>query len=568
MQNKSKITGSLLASCVLLAVSCRIAYGRESPGAGEASGTSGNETARMASPVVSVVPSGNAGEAASELVSLDLKNVETVELFRLLSLKTGKTIVPSKSVAGRITIFLNNVRFDEVLDIILLGQRLAYEKKGNALFIMTNDEYKQLYGRDYQEPRTIKTVHLSYAKPSQAFAALSSFKSDIGKIVVDEASGTVIMIDTPKALGQMLSTIEEIDVPLTTRVFDLNYIKPADAKSQLTAAITPGTGQLIIDERSGKAIVSDLPWKMEQIASIVHELDEESRQVFIDCDIVQVNLSSTAARGIEWQKVFSSVNGLAFNGSFPVSATLSSYQKISVGTLATDNYTAVLNFIETYGKTETLSHPKIAVVNKEDASILVGTRDAYITQTASQSTSTTVTSESVQFIDVGVKLKITPTIGKDGFITMKIQPEVSSVKETITTSLGSRIPIVQTSQTSTVVKVKDGTTIMMAGLQEYKKIDSSQGVPGFFNMPIVKYLFGNRDRERTKTELIIFITPHLFRGESFDSAGAGQPSGQPPAQSEAPGRPSGQAKNAPTPRAEAITSYLDEQETSAARGKQ
>jgi general secretion pathway protein D len=133
---------------------------------------------------------------------------------------------------------------------------------------------------------------------------------------------------------------------------------------------------------------------------------------------------------------------------------------------------------------------------------------------------------------------------------MKIQPEVSSVKETITTSLGSRIPIVQTSQTSTVVKVKDGTTVMMGGLQEYKRIDSTQGVPGLFNLPIVKYIFGNRNRERTKTELIIFITPHLFRGETRDG------------KSGAPG------ENASSPRAKAMTGFLSAQEQSAARATQ
>ncbi|PIP19215.1 MAG: hypothetical protein COX41_04105, partial [Candidatus Omnitrophica bacterium CG23_combo_of_CG06-09_8_20_14_all_41_10] len=454
-------------------------------------------------------------ESANDKISLDLKNVEIVELLRIVSLKTGKTIVPSKEVTGRITVYLSNVAFNDVLDIILLTQGLALNRKDNVYYVMSEAEYRKTFGRDYVDQRKIQTVKLAYAKPAVIFAALAQLKSDVGKIVVDEASGTIILIDIPEKLELLNKTIQDLDRPLTTTIYDLNYIKPADAKTQFGAAITPGTGEVIIDERSGKAIISDLPDKMQKMNMLVRELDEASRQVYVEVDIVELTLSDAFERGIDWQKVFDSAvaDGLAFAGSYPAAALTAAYSQIKVGTLATENYSAILKFLSTYGKTNVISQPRIAVVNNEEANVMVGVREAYITQTQSQATSTTVTSETVEFIDVGVKLKIVPKIGADGFITMKIKPEVSSVKETITTALGSRIPIVQTSQSETVVKIKDGMMIMIAGMTKIEDTDTVKGWPVLSKIPFLGAFFSYRSKSKTRTEVIIFLTPHLSSGD-------------------------------------------------------
>ena len=453
-------------------------------------------------------------ETANDKISLDLKNIDIVELLRIISLKTGKTIVPSKEVTGRITVYLSNVAFNDVLDIVLLTQGLALNRKDNVYYVMSEGEYKKMFGRDYVDQRKIQTVKLSYAKPSVIFNALGQLKSDVGKIVVDEASGTVILIDIPEKLELLNKMVKDLDRPLTTTVYDLNYIKAADAKTQLGAAITPGTGEVIIDERSQKAIVSDLPQKMQKMNMLVRELDEASRQVYVETDIVELTLSDQFERGIDWKKALDSAiaGGIAFSGYYPAALT-AAYQQISVGTLDSGNYSAILKFLSTYGKTHVISQPRIAVVNNEEANVMVGVREAYITQTQSQATSTTVTSETVEFIDVGVKLKIVPRIGADGFITMKIKPEVSSVKETITTALGSRIPIVQTSQSETVVKIKDGMMIMIAGMTKVENDDTIIGWPVLSKIPYLGVLFGYHLHSKSRTEVIIFLTPHLSSGD-------------------------------------------------------
>lgn len=458
-----------------------------------------------------------------EKISLDLKGVDIIELFRILSIKTNLTIVPTKSVGGRVNIFLNNLTFDEALDVVLISQDLAFDRKGNIINIMTAGEFEKLYGKKYNEKRQSKTIKLLYAKPAGVFSALGQIKSDIGKIIADEASGTLLLIDIPEKLQEMEEIITQLDRSLETSIFDLKYAKSADMKTQLTGAVTSGTGELFVDERSGKVVVSDLPEKMKKIKRIVKAFDSETDQVFIEAEILQITLRNEFQRGINWEKLFkgNALDGLDFKGTFPVSpsftpspALTAASMVMSVGVLAKDKYNMVITFLESFGDTKILSRPRIAAINNQEAKIMVGAREAYITSTLSQAESTTVTSESIQFVDVGVKLNVVPAINTDGFVTMKIKPEVSSVRETLTTSLGSKIPIVETSEAETTVKVKDGTMIMIAGLMKEDKRKESHGVPGLSKIPIFGQIFRANTRQTKKTELIVFITPHIISGES------------------------------------------------------
>jgi general secretion pathway protein D len=242
------------------------------------------------------------------------------------------------------------------------------------------------------------------------------------------------------------------------------------------------------------------------------EFDEQSRQVLITGEILEVNVDDKFQSGIEWEKIFRSLDDLDFIAKFPLDSTLSSYGKMSIGTLASDDYTIVLKLLQTYGSTKVLTRPRIVAVNKEEAKILVGTREAYVTSSQSQGEATTITAESVQFIDVGLKLVVVPTIGSDGYITMKIKPEISSVKSTLTTTAGSEVPIVQTSQSETVVKIKDGNTLIIAGLFKQDDVDDSTGWPKLSRIPVLGSLFGNKTKQGVRTELVVFITPTIISG--------------------------------------------------------
>jgi len=461
-------------------------------------------------------------KTSGERISLDLKGIDIVELFRILSMKMNLTIVPSKSVAGRVNIFMNSLTFDDALDVILMSQDLACDRKGNIVNIMTSAEYEKLYGRRFNEKRGFRSVKLKYAKPSNVFNALSLVKSDIGKIIADETSGTLLLIDIPEKLDLMEKTVEDLDQPLQTEVFDLKYAKAADIKTQLSNVITGGAGEVYVDERSSKLVVSDLPDKMKKIRRMVKAFDESSRQVFIEAEIVQITLKDEYQRGINWEDVFS--DSLKFAGTFPASPSFTPSPlltadnlKMTMGVLNDDDYTATLQLLQTYGETKILSSPRITALNNQEAKVMVGAREAYVTQTLSQGDTTTVTSESIQFIDVGVKLNVSPTINQDGFVTLKIKPEVSSVRETLKTGLGSIVPIVETSEAETVVKVKDGSMIMIAGLMKDDKRNDITGVPLLSKIPVIGGLFGGKASLHKKTELVIFLTPHIVTGEAMAS---------------------------------------------------
>jgi len=459
---------------------------------------------------------------SQEKISLDLKGIDIIELFRILSLKMGITIVPTRSVTGRVNVFLNNLTFNDALDVILVSQDLTCIKKESIITIMTTAEYERLYGKKYNETRKFKTIKLNYAKPSTIFAALAQLKSDVGKIIADETTGTLFLIDIPERLELMENTIMDLDRSPLTEIIDIKYAKPADLKTHLSGAITTGPGELFVDERSSKIVVSDLPEKMKKLKRIVKAFDEETRQVFIEAEILQISLKDEYQRGVNWEKFFNdkALHSLDFQGTFPVNPSFSpapalatSALQMAVGVLSSDHYTTTLQLLKTYGDAKILSRPRIAVVNNQEAKILVGSREAYVTQTQSQA-DIVITSENVQFIDVGVKLNVVPTINKDGFITMKIKPEVSAVRDTLITAMGSSVPIVETTEAETVVKVKDGAMIMIAGLMKEEKRKDVLSMPFFSSIPVLGTLFSSRAEQKKNTEVVVFITPRIISGDT------------------------------------------------------
>jgi len=461
----------------------------------------------------------------NDKISLDLRGVEITELFKILSRRGNLNIIPSAQVKGRVNIFLNDVSVEDAIEIILVSQNLAAEKKENILYIMTATEYQQTFGQKYYEKRELKIFKLVAADPQAVFNVFSQIKSDIGKIITDAGSATIIVIDIPGVIKDMESALVQLETLPVRETFRLSYAKAEGIQTEIASLLTPGISKVQVDIRTNQISISDLPDKMAVISEVVKAFDEPDKQVFIEVEIVQVTLSNQYEQGINWEKLFSdpALHGLklagSFYGQFPLetaSTFVSAKQGyMSVGTLATDGYHGIVQFLETIGKTNILSRPRIAVLNDEEAKILIGTREAYTTGTLSQADSSTVTSENVEFVDVGIKLNVVPHITYDDFIVMKIKPEVSVVKEYLETSvLQSRIPIVETSEAETVIKVKNGTMIMIGGLIKKEKTDSQIGYPFLSNIPILKLFFSSRIKEVDKTELIIFIRPYIISGEN------------------------------------------------------
>jgi general secretion pathway protein D len=171
-----------------------------------------------------------------------------------------------------------------------------------------------------------------------------------------------------------------------------------------------------------------------------------------------------------------------------------------------------MKFLATLGETRLLSNPKIAVVNNQEARIHVGRQEAYITATTTAGQTTTTTAEDVTFVDVGIQLSVTPTINDDGYITMKIKPEVSSVVDVLITPSGNQIPIIDTSLAETTVMVKDNSTIIIGGLRRDEESSSARRIPFLGDLPFFGSIFRSQTNATERSELLVMITPHIVDG--------------------------------------------------------
>lgn len=461
-------------------------------------------------------------------ISIDLRKIDVVDVLKFLATKADLNIVTSQNVNAKVTLFLKNVTIGNALDIILISSGLAVREKDGVLYVMTEEEYLALYGESYRDQRHIKMVQIKYIDPNHVTEALGGVKSAIGKVIIDKPTGTVVLIDTEDKITIMEKIIEQLDIPTIqrilptqTEVYELNYNKVTTVEAQIRQLLTDGVGKLQSDEKTNRLVITDFPHVMRNIETIIRAFDRKTREVFIETKLIQVRLSDHYVMGIDWQQVVNEgpernkfrVNN---NGNFGVSGLTEpddNFFQSVVGDIGREDLQATIEMLHAFGDTKTLAAPQITVENGQEASINVGSKEAYVTSTISQADSTTTTSESVTFVDVGVLLKVTPQINQEGFISMKVSPEVSAVRETIVTGNANEIPIINTTNASTQVTVKDGHTVLIGGLMKEDITKNIDKLPVLGDLPFVGALFRNTDDEKIKTELVIFLTPHIVNGD-------------------------------------------------------
>ena len=454
----------------------------------------------------------------SRKVSLALNDTNLVDALVYLSEKAEINVAVSKSVQGRATLSLNNVSIRDALDILLLSNELAMEKRGEIFYVMPASDYESLHGEKWSEARQVKIFRLEHARPADVASVLGSLKSRVGNIVVDSQTGTLIVMDTPEKISQMQETLDTLDHESVTRVFNLQYVKAKDAESALTARLeAQGTGSVKVDEKYNRVIVTALPGRMDEIEKLIRQLDTKVKQVLIEAKIVSVKLSPEFEFGIDWKRLMThsfreNTHVLTFESAFPFDSTLTDFGKVMIGKVGATDLDLTMQALKTVGETKILSSPRISALNNEEAKIFVGTKEVYTTSTTTQGTAGASTATSVNFIDVGVQLKVTPVINDDGFILMSIRPEVSRIDRTVTTSSGDKIPIVDTTNAETRVMVKDGNTIIIGGLIKNDATRNAEQFPILGDIPLIGMAFKHIREDKLKTEMVVFLTPHIIDG--------------------------------------------------------
>lgn len=483
-----------------------------------------------------------------ERISLDLRNIEVTEALRYVAMKGGLNLAVSKSVSGRLLLLLNDVPIRDILDIVLITNALAYDKQGEIYNIMTEEEYKARYGRKFSDSRKVEIFSLKFAAPERIFAALDALKSEIGRVLVDQETGMVLVMDTEENIRRMRLAIEAQEQQRGIRVFPLQYAKAKDIEERLKTQLdAKSAGTVIADEATNQLVVQTFPERMEAIAELIKSLDKKTKEVLIVAKIIKVTVSDDLDAEIKWEgffqtnqfgdaqtdapsflsnhiyKVLDRSGVSALDDIVSIAPTTrptpnpksTLTENLVLGQLGEDKFEVLLNFLRTLGETKVLSSPRITVTNNQEAKIHVGERQAYITSTTTTGTSGNTVAESVNFIDIGIQLSVTPTINDDGFITMSIKPEISSVVDTLVTNSGNKIPIVDTSEAETNVMVKDKNSIIIAGLRRDDFVSSDKRVPYLGDIPILGNLFRSRTSGKGRTELLILLTPYIVGGDRF-----------------------------------------------------
>ncbi len=459
------------------------------------------------------------------LTSLDPWDV--VQLIEYLAHRGGlNNIVIGPGVAGLTTkLKFDNVTVADALDVVLSVNSLAYEVRGGIMTIMTDQEYQAIHGSSFYDNRLVQVVNLQYADAERVQAMLEPVKSQQGTVVADPVTGTLILIDTPGKIAEMRPIIEKADistvarvVPTETRTYVLQYASVEDLQPEVTALLTENIGSLHADRRTKTIMVTDLPHRLADVDRLIEVFDRRPRQVFIESKIVQVSLSDDFRLGVNWDHVFQAVNP-----RFSLSSSSAPGSLVQVGEAASPSATlayktivgggdlsVVLEALKQVGETKILSNPHVAVLDGEEAMIKVVTDQPYA-EAQLESGTTNVVGESIQFIEVGVSLSVTPRISDDGMISTSIRPEVSSVVGNY--QAFRSVPIVRKSYAETRVMVRNEETVIIAGMIENSKQTVESRVPFLGRIPLLGVLFRTTQDSVDSKELIAFLTPRIVTGE-------------------------------------------------------
>jgi type II secretory pathway component GspD/PulD (secretin) len=456
-----------------------------------------------------------------EKISLDFQDMEITDALKFLAVKGNLNIVASTNITGTINLLLTDVTIGDVLEVILVVNNLAYEVKGNIIKVITTEDYEKLYGRAFYDQRKVEIVRLKYAPAANVGAVLEGIKSNIGSVIYDEGAGTVVLVDTPEKIAQMKEVIETSEMPTVSRTyptvtetFNLQYAKVEEVSEKITPVLTPEIGETYMDVRTNNIVITDLPHKLEKIRELIKTFDEKTKEVFIEAKVVQVSLDDHFQWGVDWDQIAILNDNIRFAPEVTLPESLGSGGSLTVTSTGAD-VNLVLEALDALQDIQIISNPHLAVIDGEEAKLVVASKQPYAVTTSSLSDGTTTTATDITFVDIGVTLIVVPKINKDGFVTMDVKSEISESTSNYTYGdPATTVPIVETRDAETTVMVKDGTTIIIAGLIKNEKRYTENKVPFFGDIPFLgPALFTNIDDEIIKSETVIFLTPRIITGE-------------------------------------------------------
>ncbi len=421
---------------------------------------------------------GDESAFSGERLSLNFQNIEVRAVLQLIADFTGMNLVTSDTVTGELTLRLQNIPWDQALDIILRTKGLDMRQMGNVIYIAPAEEIAARETAELEAKRQVEEleplysdlVQINYAKASDIADLLkaegNSLLSPRGTVTVDERTNTLLINDISAKLDEIRKLIEVLDVPVKQVLIESRIVI---ANSSFNKELGVRFG--ITRDSGGSQTTGDSAIVSGNLSAIDNLADNEP--IDINNDALNVNLPVQNPAG-------------------QIAIALA---KLPLGTLLD----LELSALQAEGKGEVISTPRLITANQKEAFIEQGVEIPYQKATSSGAT-------SVSFKKAVMSLRVTPHITPDDRIIMDLVINKDSVGEVF-----QNVPSINTREINTQVLAENGETIVLGGIYEQSSNRGVNRVPFFGDLPLVGALFRSTTKRDAKEELLIFITPKIIK---------------------------------------------------------
>jgi type IV pilus assembly protein PilQ len=429
-----------------------------------------------------------------ERLTLNFQDIDVRPLLQLLADTSGQNIVVSDSVKGRVTLRLQNVPWDQALDIVLRTKGLDMRRKDNVILVapqaeLAAHEKAELEAqKDIQQLAPLRTEFLTvnYAKASEIARLIKStgggsMLSERGNVSVDERTNTVLVQDTAENLTAIRAMVSTLDIPVRQVLIESRIVIVNDDFSRELGV------------RTGFTRVSDDVKDLMAVSGSAQSTDT----------IMGSALDNLASTGQPFPVEVPFGNFDRYNVNMPVASPAG---RIALSILDFDDFLIDLELsaAQNEGRGEIKSTPRVITANQREAIIEQGVEIPYQESSSSGATTT-------QFKKAVLSLKVTPQITPDDRVILDLTVTKDSVGQLVPSATGGFVPSIDTRNIQTQVLVRDGQTVVLGGIMETERRDNEKKVPGLGDVPIVGYLFKSKNKINNRDELLIFVTPKILR---------------------------------------------------------
>ncbi|HEX2789233.1 MAG TPA: type IV pilus secretin PilQ [Steroidobacteraceae bacterium] len=450
--------------------------------------------------VAAANPADQKKEYKGERLTLNFQDIETRAVLQLLADASGQNIVVSDSVQGSVTLRLQNVPWDQALDIVLRTKGLDKRQEGNVIIVAPADELAAREKADLSakkdiqalEPVRSEYLQVNYAKAadiavllkgSSSGSSTNSVLSARGNVSVDDRTNTLLLQDTADRLADVRRLVTTLDIPVKQVLIESRIVivtndfeRDLGARFGVTATRANGTNGLY--ETTGTAAGTDTG-----ISSALSNLTTNGTVY-----PVSIPTGATAAN--------------RYNVNLPVATPAGS---IALGILGSDFLVDLeLSAAQVENRGTVVASPRVITANQKEASIEQGVEIPY--QQSASSGATTIA-----FKKAVLSLKVKPLITPDNRIILDLTVSDDSVGQVVVASGGVNVPSINTRTIETQVVLGDGQTVVLGGILETTQSLQSTSVPWLGEIPVLGNLFKQTTRVNDKDELLIFITPKILR---------------------------------------------------------